>query len=212
MHPKPPNENQHRSTRSGQARRSSTPASRPYRSRSERPRRSALVVGLAVLMVAPLVVGGSPAAAADWFWGSSFRIGGLTFTIGHRPHLHGHGHFYRTGYAVPSRQRCTDRCFVQRRAHYHHESCPVVRGWFHRHGYSSYDVFNRYRPYSSTRYDRHDRYDRYNNYDGYGRWSDYDWRDRRQRDRYDRHHRRPRREWYRAHRHYHVDGRCPIRY
>ena len=130
------------------------------------------------------------AAAADWHWGGSFRIGGLQFRIGHHPTYSGH-YYYRTRSHIPSRHRCTTYCRVDRGYRYHHRSCPVVLGHFHRHRIYVEDLWFRFAP--ARRDWRHDRYDRYHRYDRYDRFDRYDRRDRRyrydrDRYRYDRRH------------------------
>ncbi|MEM9408397.1 MAG: hypothetical protein AAGA81_20350, partial [Acidobacteriota bacterium] len=90
-----------------------------------------------VLGAVGLAGAASPAAASGWGWGTSFRIGGVYFRIGHPAQYAGHHdhYYYRVDVPIRSRHRCTDRCFVQRSAHYHHRSCPVVRGFFQSHGF-----------------------------------------------------------------------------
>ena len=124
---------------------------------------------VATLLMAPGVV---PAAQASiWNWGLGFNIGGLHFRIGHQSHGH---RYFRTSHHIRSRARCTDRCYARNNYNYHHESCPVIRGHFHRHGSSVSVLLSEHGPRI-----RGDRYDRYNRYDRYDRG----YRDRRSRDR-----------------------------
>lgn len=129
-----------------------------------KPRRRLVLWLAAALTVVGVVGAATPAAAGGWGWGTSFRIGGVYFRIGHPAQYAGyHDHYYyRVDVPIRSRYRCTDRCFVQRSAHYHHRGCPVVRGYLRSHGYDDYRIFDRYAP---LRYERGPY--RYRSYDGY---------------------------------------------
>ena len=157
----------------------------------------AILVALSALALGTLPSVVPAAEASSWIWGGGFRIGDISFTIGHRPHHHS-DYFYRTTHRIPSRYKCTDRCYIDRSRYYHHERCPVVLGHFRSFGFDVGHVFWSYAPgrYDGYRYDRYDRYDRDYRYDRYDRRYDrydrrYDRYDRRydRRDRYDRRHR-----------------------
>jgi hypothetical protein len=171
--------------------------------------RSPLLLAAVLLILLPLST--SAASASGWSWGTGFRIGDLRIDIGHSAH-HQRGLYFRVDHRIRSSHRCTDYCFVDRDRYYHHETCPVVRGYFDNHGYSSVELIRGYGPYSDgyryerRGYDRHDRYDRRydRRYDERSRNRYYDReRDRYRRDRDDR--RNSRRHRY-DHRH---GSNCP---
>lgn len=156
-------------------------------------RKALATLGFAALLSAtPAAV---PDAEADHRWlsvGAGFRIGGLSFSfvVGDAAPYY----YWRTDHRLSYRgYSCTDACYFDRGAYYHHADCPLVHHHLGYHGYDPYAVFVHYAP--PSRY--HDHY-AYRYYDrGYRvRHQDYGYR------RYDRrHHRYDRRHDRYDHRH-----------
>lgn len=132
-------------------------------------------------------------AGSDWIFGGAFEIGGVHFNIGFHGDRHDR-HYYRTrvdlGRHYHGRARCSRSCYRDGGYYYHARSCPLVHGYFGRHGYHPEHLFARFSPHHRG-YDYGRGYER-----GYG-YGQYDRYDRR----HDRHHGR-----YRGHGHYRDHG------
>jgi len=103
--------------------------------------RSRFLVPLFLVTIVALGGMTRPAAAGAWFSiGGSFEVGGVHFQVGvhdYRPASPPPVRYYRVDAPLyVAGARCTDRCYVQRGYHYHHESCPLVRGYLVHYGYS----------------------------------------------------------------------------
>lgn len=166
----------------------------------------AIAAALSLFVVTPGLV---PQAEADRGWraGASFKIGGIYFNIGYfggRNHHHP-TYYYRTRHnlRIP-RDHYRGDCYRDGGHYYHHESCPLIRGYLNRHGASLHGVFSHYAPDYDYRYNR--RYHRRYDYRGY----DYDYRPRSHKRYRDRGHYRGHGRYDRGHRgHDHRRGYCP---
>lgn len=99
----------------------------------------------------------TPAAspsAQQWSLGGSFRIGDLRFQVGyHDADLH-RGLYVRASRPLPGRHH-HELCFERGGHVYHHPTCPLVRGYFHRHGYPVEQVLITHAPPPPVVYGRH---------------------------------------------------------
>jgi len=146
------------------------------------------IPAVAFLLAATFLWTPSAEAATDWVFGAAFEIGGVHFNIGLRGHDRGGpDYYYRTpvdlGRSYYGRTHRSDSCYRSGRHHYHAASCPLIRDYFSRHGYSTSQVFYNYAPgYGGYGNDRYDRHDRHRPYRHRGHRGHYD-----RHDRYDRH-------------------------
>ncbi|MDY7094292.1 MAG: hypothetical protein SX243_15075 [Acidobacteriota bacterium] len=164
------------------------------------------LLSLSLMMVPGLV----PEAHADhdrsWLaFGTSFRIGGLQFSIGLRSGGRGGDYFVRGHHPIRYRgYKCTDACYRSRDYYYHHQDCPVIRHHFSRYGFHPRQVFSAYAPRLDYGYrdgygDRYYRDDHRPRYRGNGRYYDRGPRYRNRGPSYDRGH------WNRYGRHHDHD-------
>lgn len=132
-----------------------------------------------------------PAEARDWSAGANFSVGPIAFSLVFGAHgRYRPGYYWRTTEGLSYRGlRCSERCFTERKRHFHHDSCPLLHHHLRIHRSSAADLFHGHapRPYWEGRH--------YKSSSPYGERS---WRERRHRHhddswRSERHHDRPHR-------------------